>query len=65
VESSPGTPLGRRVAELRHLSGLTQEGLALRLHRSASWVKKVEQGRRSLDSIRTLAEIAADRDRAT
>jgi transcriptional regulator with XRE-family HTH domain len=50
--------LGHRVAELRRRAGVTQEGLALRLHRSASWVKKVEQGRRSLDNARTLLEVA-------
>ena len=38
--------LGRRVAEPRRRAGVTQEGLALRLHRSGSWVKKIEQGRR-------------------
>jgi DNA-binding transcriptional regulator YiaG len=38
--------LGRRVAELRRRPGVTQEGLALRLHRSASCVKEIEQGRR-------------------
>jgi transcriptional regulator with XRE-family HTH domain len=51
--------LGRRVAELRRRAGVTQEGLALRLHRSASWVKKLEQGRRPLDNVRTLMEVAA------
>lgn len=53
-----GAPVGRRVAELRRRAGLTQDGLALRLHRSASWVRKVEQGRRSLDNVRTLVEVA-------
>jgi len=51
-------PVGRRVAELRRRAGLSQEGLALRLHRSVSWVAKVEQGRRSLDSVRVLIEVA-------
>jgi transcriptional regulator with XRE-family HTH domain len=32
--------IGRRVAELRKLRGLTQAGLAARLHRSQSWVTK-------------------------
>jgi transcriptional regulator with XRE-family HTH domain len=51
-------PVGRRVAELRRRAGLSQEGLALRLHRSVSWVSKVEQGRRSLDNVRVLIEMA-------
>jgi transcriptional regulator with XRE-family HTH domain len=51
-------PVGRRVAELRRRAGLSQEGLALRLHRSVSWVAKVEQGRRSLDNVRVLIEVA-------
>jgi len=54
-----GAPVGRRVAELRRRAGLTQEGLALRLHRSVSWVRKVEQGDRQLDNIRTMREVAA------
>ena len=53
-----GTPVGRRVAELRRRAGLTQAGLALRLHRSTSWVKKVETGARALDNVRTMREIA-------
>ena len=52
-------PVGRRVAELRRRAGLTQQGLALRLHRSVSWVRKVEQGDRQLDNIRTMREVAA------
>ena len=52
-------PVGRRVAELRRRAGLTQEGLALRLHRSASWVRKVEQGTRTLDNVRVLTDVAA------
>jgi transcriptional regulator with XRE-family HTH domain len=51
-------PVGRRVAELRRRAGLTQEGLALRLHRSASWVRKVEQGSQSLDNLRAMREVA-------
>ena len=50
--------IGKRVAALRGRAGLTQEGLALRLHRSVSWVSKLEQGRRSLDNVQTLVEVA-------
>jgi transcriptional regulator with XRE-family HTH domain len=53
-----GAPVGRRVAELRRRAGLTQEGLALRLHRSVSWVRKIEQGDRQLDNLRTMREVA-------
>jgi transcriptional regulator with XRE-family HTH domain len=59
MEDLPPAVLGRRVAELRRRAGVTQEGLALRLHRSVSWVKKIEQGRRPLDNVRTLVEVAA------
>jgi transcriptional regulator with XRE-family HTH domain len=59
VDLDPSTALGRRVAELRRSAGLTQDGLALRLHRSVSWVQKVERGHRSLDNVRTLIEVAA------
>jgi transcriptional regulator with XRE-family HTH domain len=59
MEGPPPAVLGRRIAELRRRAGVTQEGLALRLHRSASWVKKIEQGRRPLDNVRTLIEVAA------
>lgn len=57
-ERVDGTPVGRRVAELRRRAGLSQAGLALRLHRSVSWVKKVEQGARQLDNVRTMLEVA-------
>lgn len=33
-------PIGQRVAALRKLRGLTQAGLAARLHRSESWVRR-------------------------
>lgn len=58
VDPDPVVALGRRVAELRRGAGLTQAGLALRLHRSVSWVSKVEQGQRALDNVRTLIEVA-------
>ena len=47
-----------RLAALRRRAGLTQEQLAARLHRSASWVQKVEQGSRSLTDLRVLEEVA-------
>src|SRR6266508_3039477 len=50
--------LGQRVAVLRKLRGLTQEGLALRLNRSTSWVTKIERGARRIDSMAVLQELA-------
>ena len=50
--------IGQRVALHRKRLGLTQDGLALRLHRSKSWVTKIERGERPLDSVRTLLELA-------
>src|SRR6266508_1921810 len=50
--------IGQRIAAHRRRLGLTQEGLAMRLHRSRSWVTKLERGERPLDSIRTLLQIA-------
>jgi transcriptional regulator with XRE-family HTH domain len=49
---------GERVAQFRKARGLTQEGLALRMHRSVSWVSKVEQGKRPVENIRTLMHLA-------
>ncbi|WP_067471421.1 helix-turn-helix domain-containing protein [Nocardia amamiensis] len=51
-------PLGRKIASLRKARGWTQDGLALHLHRSASWVTKVERGVLHIDSMSTLREIA-------
>lgn len=51
--------LGRRVKVLRRARGWTQEGLALRLHRSSSWVTKVERGVIAIDSVSTIRELAA------
>jgi transcriptional regulator with XRE-family HTH domain len=56
--SSGDLPIGRRIAIHRRRLGLTQEGLAMRLHRSRSWVTKIERGERPLDSVRTLLEVA-------
>jgi transcriptional regulator with XRE-family HTH domain len=56
--TSGDLPIGRRIAIHRRRLGLTQEGLAMRLHRSRSWVTKVERGERPLDSVRTLLEVA-------
>jgi len=50
--------IGRRIAAHRRRLGLTQQGLAMRLHRSTSWVTKIERGGRPLDSVRTLLEVA-------
>ncbi|MQA23942.1 MAG: helix-turn-helix domain-containing protein [Micromonosporaceae bacterium] len=51
-------PLGRRIAVFRKLRGWTQEGLALRLNRSISWVTKVERGERRVDSMSVLLELS-------
>jgi transcriptional regulator with XRE-family HTH domain len=51
-------PLGQRIAVHRRLRGLTQEALAQRLHRSASWVTKIERGERRVDSMSALLELA-------
>jgi len=56
--ASADLPIGRRIALHRRRLGLTQEGLAMRLHRSRSWVTKIERGERPLDSVRTLLEVA-------
>src|SRR4029450_12916034 len=50
--------IGQRVALHRKRLGLTQDGLALRLHRSKSWVTKIERGERPLGSVRALLELA-------
>jgi transcriptional regulator with XRE-family HTH domain len=52
-------PVGRRIALFRKRAGLTQAGLAHRLHRSKSWVEKIESGERQLDSFKTTMELAA------
>jgi DNA-binding XRE family transcriptional regulator len=46
-------PVGRRIALFRKLAGLTQAGLAHRLHRSKNWVEKIESGERHLYSFKT------------
>ena len=56
----PSTPLfpGELMAFHRKQRGWSQVALAMRLHRSLDWVKSVEQGKRPLDSITTLIEVA-------
>jgi transcriptional regulator with XRE-family HTH domain len=56
--TSDDLSIGERIARYRRALGLTQEGLAMRLFRSKSWVTKVERGERPLDSVRTLLEVA-------
>lgn len=56
--TSDDLSIGERIARHRRALGLTQEGLAMRLFRSKSWVTKVECGERHLDSVRTLLEVA-------
>ena len=52
MDSTSGMSIGQRIALYRRLRGLTQEGLAMRLHRSKSWVTKVERGERQIDRSR-------------
>ncbi len=58
VPTSQDLRIGERIAAHRRRLGLTQQGLAMRLHRSKSWVTKIERGDRPLDSVRTLLEVA-------
>src|SRR2546430_14018932 len=41
-----GLTFGERVAYYRRVRGMYQHGLALRMNRSISWVRKVESGER-------------------
>jgi transcriptional regulator with XRE-family HTH domain len=58
MDSTSGMSIGQRIALYRRLRGLTQEGLAMRLHRSKSWVTKVERGERQIDSVTTLLQVS-------
>src|SRR5437588_6851155 len=58
MDSASGMSIGQRIALYRRLRGLTQEGLAMRLHRSKSWVTKVERGERQIDSVTTLLQVS-------
>src|SRR5260370_20470016 len=58
MDSASGMSIGQRIALYRGLRGLTQEGLAMRLHRSKSWVTKVERGERQIDSITALLQVS-------
>jgi transcriptional regulator with XRE-family HTH domain len=53
-----GLSTGRRIAMLRRRAGLTQAGLAMRIHRSKSWVEKVERGSHVVENISTLTQVA-------
>jgi transcriptional regulator with XRE-family HTH domain len=53
-----GHTLGERVAYYRRSRGLLQPGLALRMNRSVSWVRKVESGARRVDSMSVVEELA-------
>jgi len=59
VDDLDGRPVGKRIAVFRKRAGLTQAGLAQRLHRSKSWVEKVERGERQLDSFKTTMDVAS------
>ena len=56
--SASGMSIGQRIALYRRLRGLTQEGLAMRLHRSKSRVTKVERGERQIDSVTALLQVS-------
>jgi transcriptional regulator with XRE-family HTH domain len=58
MDSGREMSIGQRIAMYRKARGLTQEGLAMRLNRSKSWVTKVERGERPLDSITTILQVA-------
>jgi transcriptional regulator with XRE-family HTH domain len=58
MDSGSGMSIGQRIALYRRLRGLTQEGLAMRLHRSKSWVTKVERGERQIDSVTALLQVS-------
>jgi transcriptional regulator with XRE-family HTH domain len=58
MDSASGMSIGQRIARYRRLRGLTQEGLAMRLHRSKSWVTKVERGERPIDSVTVLLQVS-------
>jgi transcriptional regulator with XRE-family HTH domain len=53
-----GLSFGERVAYYRRIRGLYQHGLALRMNRSVSWVRKVESGERRVESITVVEELA-------
>ena len=58
MDSTSGMSIGQRIALYRRLRGLTQEGLAMRLLRSKSWVTKVERGERQIDSVTVLLQVS-------
>ncbi|MEA2588391.1 MAG: hypothetical protein QOH66_1318 [Actinomycetota bacterium] len=58
MDSGSDMSIGQRIALYRRLRGLTQEGLAMRLHRSKSWVTKVERGERPIDSVTALLQVS-------
>ena len=58
MDSMSDMSIGQRIAAYRKLRGLTQEGLGMRLHRSKSWVTKIERGERSIESITVLLQVA-------
>ncbi|MCG5443364.1 helix-turn-helix domain-containing protein [Micromonospora sp. NIE79] len=52
-------PIGRRMAELRALRGMSQQVFADRIRKSKSWVDKVERGVRTLDRLSVIETVAA------
>lgn len=53
------SPIGRRVNHWRTRRKLTLQVLADRIGKSKSWLEKVERGERRLDSLSTIADVAA------
>jgi len=58
VHPGAGLAFGERVAYYRRARGMYQHGLALRMNRSVSWVRKVESGARRVESITVVEELA-------
>lgn len=52
------TTTGQRMAHWRYRRGLTQAALGTLIHRSKSWVDKVERGQRNLANVHTLQQVA-------
>ena len=50
--------IGELVAFYRRQRGWSRPALAMRLHRSPSWVEKIERGERPIDSIKVLLELS-------
>ncbi len=58
MHTGAGLTFGERVAYYRRVRGMYQHGLALRMNRSVSWVRKIESGARQVESISVVEELA-------